>query len=74
MILKLYISMAKTLKLKVRNFGGLVSTFLEVIGERPVGPKAPLPILNRVKVAYDDVIYRFNSNFFVLQKESVSIS
>ena len=27
-----------------------------------------------VKVAYDDVIYMFNSSFFILEKESASIS
>ena len=32
--LKFYTSMAKGLKLKVRNFGGLIPTFVEVTGEK----------------------------------------
>ena len=37
MALKLYTSVAKGLKLKVRKFWGLISTFVEVTGEKPVG-------------------------------------
>ena len=44
-------SVAKRLKLKVWKFWGLVSTFLEVTGEKLVGWAflPPPPILNRVK-------------------------
>ena len=52
--LKFYASLAKMLKLKVRKFWVLISTFVEVTGEKLVGGGgrggllAPL-ILNRVK-------------------------
>ena len=53
MTLKFYTSVANELKLKVRNFGGLSLTFVEVTGEKLVvgGPflPPPRPILNRVK-------------------------
>ena len=52
MDLKFYISVAKGLELKVRKFWGLISTFVEVTGEKLVGggePFWPPPILNRVK-------------------------
>ena len=49
MALKVYTSEAKGFKVKVRNFGGLIPTFLEVIGENQVGGKGafypPLPPL-----------------------------
>ena len=35
--MKFYASVATGLKLKVRNFGGLIPTFVEVTGEKPVG-------------------------------------
>ena len=44
MVLKFYPSVAKGLKLKVKNFWGLIPTFIEVTGEELVGPL----ILNRV--------------------------
>ena len=44
--LKFYKSLAKGLKLKFRKFWGLIPTFVEVTGEKLVGPT----ILNRVKV------------------------
>ena len=47
MNLKFYTSVAKGLKLKVRKFWGLISTFVEVIGEKLVGVVFP-PILNKV--------------------------
>ena len=53
--LKLYTSVAKRLKLKIRKFWGLVRTFGEVTEETLVGrgggsaPPSPSPILNRVK-------------------------
>ena len=55
MTLKFYTSVANELKLKVRNFGGLSLTFVEVTGEKLVvggpfcPPPPPPPILNRVK-------------------------
>ena len=49
MTLKLYTSVAKVLKLKVRMFRGLVPTFVEVAREKQgEGPFCILPILNRV--------------------------
>ena len=55
MNLKLYTSVAKRLKIKVRMFWSLISTFVEVTEEKLVGglfatPPPPSPaILNRVK-------------------------
>ena len=47
--LKSYTSVAKGLKLKVGKFWGLISTFVEVTGEKLVrGPLPPNSILNRV--------------------------
>ena len=43
--LKFYTSVAKGLKLKVKKFWGLISTFVEVTGEKLVGgPFCPLPL------------------------------
>ena len=54
MNLKLYTSVAKGLKLKVKKFLGLVRTFIEVTREKRVGglfaPPPTLTILNRVNV------------------------
>ena len=51
--LKFYTNVAKGLKLKVRNFWGLISMFVEVTGEKLVvgrgGGLFRHPILNRVK-------------------------
>ena len=57
--LKVYTSLSKGLKLKVRKFWGLIPTFVEFTGEKLVGgtfllpspptPPPPRPILNRVK-------------------------
>ena len=44
-LVQVYDSVAKGLKLKVRKFGVLVPTFVEVTGKKLVAP----PILNRVK-------------------------
>ena len=55
MALKFYTSVAKRLKLKVREFCGKIPTFVEVTGEKLVGDLfAPLPpiILNRVKASF----------------------
>ena len=42
--LKFYISVAKELKLKVKEFWGLISTFVEVTGEKLLGcPFCPPP-------------------------------
>ena len=49
MALKLYTSVAKGLKLKVRKFWKLIPTFVEVAWEKLVGGAyCPLPILDRV--------------------------
>ena len=37
---KLYTNVAKRLKLKVRKFGGIIPTFVEVAGEKLVGEGA----------------------------------
>ena len=55
--LKFYISLAKRLKLKVREFWGLIPTFVEVTGGKLVGERGggfllPPPILNRVTCHY----------------------
>ena len=47
--LKFCTSMAKGLKLKVRNIGGPNPRFVEVTGEKLVGGAFP-PILNSVKI------------------------
>ena len=49
MALKFDSAMVKRSKLKVRNFGGLIPTFVEVLGKKLIGGNffAP-PILNRV--------------------------
>ena len=52
--LKFYISVAKGLKLKVRNVSVLIPTFVEVTGEKLVGGPFP-PILNRVQLKTDSV-------------------
>ena len=51
MNVKFYASVAKGLKLKVWKFWGLISTIVEVTGEKLVGRPfwSPPPILNRVK-------------------------
>ena len=53
MTLKFYTSVAKGLKLKVRQFLGISPTFVKVAGEKLVGGGAlccpPPPILNRAK-------------------------
>ena len=47
--LKFYTSLSKGLKLKVKQFWGLILTFVEVTGEKLVGGAfLPSPILNRV--------------------------
>ena len=37
MALKLYTAVAKGLRVKVRHFEGLISTFVEIIGEELIG-------------------------------------
>ena len=46
---KLYTNEAKGLKLKVRQFLGLIPTLAEFIDKKMVGGTFWLPILNRVK-------------------------
>ena len=49
--LKFYAGVIKGLKLKVRKFGWLIPTFVEVTSEKQVrGPFCP-PILNTLKMA-----------------------
>ena len=52
---KFYTSLSKGLKLKVRNFGGLIPMFVEVTGEKLVGvaflPPPPPP--SRIRLTYD---------------------
>ena len=50
--------MAKGLKLKVRMFLGLISTFVEVTGEKLVGAGRSLPpILNKVKYNHRSILH-----------------
>ena len=58
--LKFYTSVAKRLKLKVRKFGKLNSTFVEVTREKLVGrPPTPRPpILNRINVSKSTIVFR----------------
>ena len=59
--LKFYTSVAKRLKLKVRKFGKLNSTFVEVTGEKLVGEASqplPPPILNRINVSKSTIVFR----------------
>ena len=49
--LNFYTSVAKGLKLKVKEFYRLIPTFVEVTGEKLVGGGGLPPILNRVKVS-----------------------
>ena len=49
MTLKFYTGVTKGLKLKFRKFWRLISTFVEVTGEKLEGGAFLSPILNRVK-------------------------
>ena len=49
MLLKLYTSEAKRLKLKVKKNWGLTATFIEVTGEKLVGGAFLPTFFNRVK-------------------------
>ena len=51
MALEFYTSDAKWLKLKIKNFLGLIFTFVDVTGEKLVGG-AFAPILKKVKTYY----------------------
>ena len=69
MALKFYTCVEKGLKLKVRKFGGLILTFVEVIGGKLVGRSFCLPaLLNRVNTHSNWV--KINSQ--TLSKESSS--
>ena len=51
MALRFYASVVKELKLKVRNFWGLIHTFLKVAGEKLVEKLGGIsPIRNRVNI------------------------
>ena len=54
MALKLYTSLVKGLKLKVRNFWGLIPAFVEVTGENRYGAFLALSFINRVKIPAGD--------------------
>ena len=57
MVLTFYISVAKGLKLKVRELWGLIPTFVEVTVEKLVGGLSGPSILNRVKLSsYDSCL------------------
>ena len=63
---KFYTSVEKVLKLKVRQFWGLIPMFVEVTGEK-TGRKGilhPLPILNRVKLTASTQQLSFSSSCF----------
>ena len=54
MALKFYISVAKIIKLKVKELLGLIPRFVEVTGEKLVGrPFLASPILNRVETFWN---------------------
>ena len=61
MALKIYASMAKELKLKVRKFWGVFLTFVKVKEEKLVGETFLAPILNRVKELKDDLSKSFEA-------------
>ena len=65
MIFKFYTSVERALKLKVREFGGLCPTFVEVTGETLVGgPFTPHPFLKRVNDSIFDVqMFSIKSSF-----------
>ena len=66
--LKFYAGIAKGLKLKVRNFGGLFPTFAEVTGEKPVGEAKSLPpswISLRYNFDDKDVNQKLNSLYLI---------
>ena len=58
MTMKVYTSVAKVLKLKVRKDWELSLSFVEVTGEKPDGEDSlsPSPILNRVNKILDEEI------------------
>ena len=62
--LKLYTSVAKGLKLKVRKFGSLIPTFVEVTGKKTGRGTFLPPILNRVNIK-DLVLSRIISCFII---------
>ena len=61
--LKIYTSVAKELKVKVKKFFGLFPTFVEVIGEKVVGDLFACTILNRVKIATSHLVDLPFNNF-----------
>ena len=66
-----YTSVEKGLKLKVRQFYGLVSTFVEVTGEKLVGGPFP-PILDRVNGYFLGPMY-FHVKILILQDNDESV-
>ena len=72
MALKFYTSVQKGLQLRVRKICGLISTFVEVIGEKLLGvpfcPLPPTPILNKVKGNVDILLIsetKLNNSFCI---------
>ena len=67
--------MAKGLKLKVRNFWGLIPAFVEVTGEKLVGlgDFLPLsPILNKVKpINVQDSLERKLTSVFIIMEATI---
>ena len=60
--LKFNTSLSKGLKLKVIKFWGLILTFVEVTGEKPVrGAFLPPPILIRIKSTFRRLLLSFES-------------
>ena len=75
MALKFYTSVAKGLRLKVRNFWGLILTFVEVTGEKLVGGAFLPPILYRALVFVQSIEYWVNAESNLLIKcSSVQLS
>ena len=74
MTLKFYTRVAKGLKLKVRKFWMLYSTFVEATGEKLVrggggGFSPPIPILNRV----NDFLFIFAGIYGKFYKKLIAI-
>ena len=67
MTMKFYSSMAKGLKLKVREFCGQSPTFVEVTGERLVGePSIPSPSPSWIRVNHQHVCSRHSSRLIMI--------
>ena len=73
--LKLYTTVAIGLKLKVRKFLGLIPVYVEVTGEKlvwgAVFAPPPPPILNRVKIMLNKILWIFTDFYSKLEPPQV---